>query len=343
MNLKFYVLTSENLEALKRHTSLEYSNIPKEQVVVVINSLNPIYVQEAVSHCKHERIEYHISESNGTPAKGKNSVFDIFLKSDVKYCVLIDGDDFLTKHGVWMYQHLASLETPPDAVCLTQQASFRNLTDGAFILNPFTVDYEELFNVDYYKVFRETAKLSHEKATYFESLHTKYYKEQQKYSEGTEVHCRVTWFSRKAAEFKFDEEIVIGEDTLQMLRLKHEAIEGRLNFYSTDERPATYIYDERTYGIVMRKSKLGNDFNWMDDYLQALEKMKDLGQLHENILLPELEVEYPQDYPYDEISLETSYVHTLENEEVLFPKNASAQSLKNAYKFLKDLSIQQAA
>jgi hypothetical protein len=28
---------------------------------------------------------------------------------------------------------------------------------------------------------------------------------------------------------------------------------------------------------------------------------------------------------------------------VLFPKNASAQSLKNAYKFLKDLSIQQAA
>jgi hypothetical protein len=343
MKLKFYVLTSENLEALKRHTSLEHSNIPKEQLVVVINSLNPIYVQEAVSHCKHERIEYHISESNGTPSKGKNSVFDIFLKSDNEYCVLIDGDDFLTKHGVWMYQHLKDLETPPDAVCLTHQASFRNLIDGQFILNPFTVDYEELFKVDYYKIFKENAKLSHEKASYFQSLHTKYYKEQQKYSEGSEVHCRVTWFSRKAAEFRFDEELVIGEDTLQMLRLKHEALEGRLNFYSTDERPATYIYDERTFGIVMRESKLGNDFNWMDDYLQALEKMKDLGQLHENTRLPELELEYPEDYTYDEISLETSYVYTLEGAEVLFPKNASEQSVKNAYKFLKDLSTQQAA
>ena len=93
----------------------------------------------------------------------------------------------------------------------------------------------------------------------------------------------------------------------------------------------------------MRESKLGNDFNWMDDYLQALEKMKDLGQLHENTRLPELELEYPKDYTYDEISLETSYVHTLEGAEVLFPKNASEQSVKNAYKFLKDLSTQQAA
>ena len=41
-----------------------------------------------------------------------------------------------------------------------------------------------------------------------------------------------------------------------MLRLKHEALEGRLNFYSTDENPMTYIYDE-----FMHKLKTQENFS----------------------------------------------------------------------------------
>tara|TARA_B110000503_G_scaffold138658_1_gene225284 strand:- start:165 stop:1196 length:1032 start_codon:yes stop_codon:yes gene_type:complete len=343
MKFKFYVLTSENLEALQRHTSVEYSNIPKDQIEVVINTLNKDYQKEAEDYCKSERIVYHVSSSNGTPARGKNSVFDIFLASDNEYCVLIDGDDFLTRHGVWMYQHLAGLETPPDAVCLTEQVSFRNFPNGVGLVKPFTMNYEELFNFNYYKMFKEKVGLSHEKSVYFESLHTKYYKQQQKYSEGAEVHCRVTWFSREAAKFRFDESLRIGEDTLQMLRLKHEALEGYLTFYSTDERPATYIYDERTDGIVMRESHINSEFEWMDTYLVALEKLKVEGRLHKNTLLPELKIDYPENYAYDDLARNTSYVHTLDSCEVSFPKNATEESLKAAYVYLKDLDFQQVA
>ncbi len=99
-----------------RHFDPEYSNIQKEDAVVVIKSLDSAYIEQAKNFCIVKDIEYYITESNGSPAKGKNSLLDIFLKSNNKHCVMIDGDDFLTPHGVWMYKHLAGLKTPPDAV-----------------------------------------------------------------------------------------------------------------------------------------------------------------------------------------------------------------------------------
>jgi len=294
--MKFYILTSSNLESLKRHNDKEFSGIYKKDTVIVINSLNEEYVKEAKEYCESENLEYYITESNGTPAKGKNSVLDIFLASDNDYCVPIDGDDFLTEHGVWFYKHLATLKEPPDAVCLINQISLRIVDDEVVWLNPFTVDYDELLNLDYYTDFTSNVGLSHEKSMYYQNLHRKFYSENRKYSERDEINCRVTWMSKKAAKFKFDEDVVIGEDTLQMLRLKHEALEGRLNFYSTDENPITYIYDERVDGIVQQESESGKNYEWMDNYLNKLKEMEELGQLHEYTELPKLKIDYPEKY-----------------------------------------------
>ena len=303
MKLKFYVLTSTNYEALLRHNDPEYSNIHKDDMVVVINSLDSAYIEQAKNYCSAEDIKYYITESNGSPAKGKNTLLDVFLESDDDYCVMIDGDDFLTPHGVWMYKHLAGLETPPDAVCLINQISLRFVDNVLYFVNPMTVDYKGLSLVDFYKDFKEDCGLSHEKSMYFENLQRKFYTEQEKYSEGNEVHCRVTWLSKKAAAFKFDEDLIVGEDTLQMLHLKHEALEGRLNFYSTDEYPATYIYDEREVGTVDVETSFGTDCEWIDAYLNKLEEMKYSGKLHRNKRLPELKIEYPADYIYDDLGL----------------------------------------
>jgi|TARA_R110000796_G_scaffold17979_1_gene54777 hypothetical protein len=344
MKLKFYVLTSEGkFETLDRHNDKEFSGLPISDTVVVINSLDPIYIQQTEDYCKEKGLEYYVTESNGTPAKGKNSVLDLFLESENDYCVLIDGDDFLTEHGVWMYRHLAALKTPPDAVCLVKQASFQEIDEELYILTPFTVEYAELIAGNYYETFKDFHGLSHEKSTYYASLHKKYYTEQQKYSEGAEAHCRVTWFSKKAAKIKFNEEITIGEDTLQMLSLKHEALENRLTFYSTDERPATYIYDQRTVGTVMNESEFGTNYDWMDDYLQALSKMKFEGQLHENKLLPELKIDYPKNYEYSELDFKTTYTHSLPEGKINFPKNATFKSINNAYKFLTGATVDKAA
>ena len=309
--MKFYVLTSTNYEALLRHNDPTYSNIHKDDMVVVINSLDSEYIERAKNYCIAKDIKYYITESNGSPSKGKNSLLDIFLESDDDYCVMIDGDDFLTPHGVWMYKHLAELETPPDAVCLINQISLQLENNEVYFVNPFTVDYDYLLNASSYDTFKNYYGLSHEKSVYFDSLTTKYYAEQQKYSEGSEVHCRVTWLSKKAAEFKFDEGVIIGEDTLQMLELKHEALEGRLNMYTTDEKPATYIYDERDYGTVVIETNFGEDCEWMDTYLNALKDMEHADKLHENTRLPELEIEYPQDYVYNDLGLTKPDTYTL--------------------------------
>jgi len=335
MKLKFYILTSENLTALKRHFDLEFSSVSKEQAVVVINTLDRQYENLAKSYCEKEGIEHYVTNSNGTPARGKNAVMDIFMASDNDYCVMVDGDDFLTKHGVWMYNHLATVETPPDAVCLVNQFSYRRFEkEGVVAVNPFIVDYKRERKIDYYKVFKNTKGVNHKKATSLANLHKNYCDNQQKYSEGNEVHCRVTWFSRRAATFRFDESLRIGEDTLHMLRLKHEAITNGLRFYSTDERPATYIYDECTLGIVLRDSKLGADCSWMRPYLTALGKMKRQGQLHAHTLLPELKICYPANLTYDAVAVETSYVYELPDGNFGFPKNATEESVTNAFSFL---------
>jgi len=341
--MKFYILTSNNYKGLMRHFDPEYSHIQKEDAVVIINSLDGAYIEQAKNFCIVKDIKYYITESNGSPAKGKNSLLDIFLESNNDYCVMIDGDDFLTPHGVWMYKHLAGLETPPDAVCLINQTSLRYQNDVLYSVNPFTVDYEDLLSSDYYTMFKHDLGLSHEKSMYFHTLHNKYYAEQQKYSEGSEVHCRVTWMSKKAAQFKFDEDLIVGEDTLQMLRLKHEALEGRLNLYTTNENPATYVYDEREPGTVMLESSFGTDYEWMDVYLNALEEMKENNQLHLNTCLPELKIEYPQDYVYNDLELTEPHVHELQEAHLVFPQNATDNSIQKCYEFLKSLDNKKAA
>ena len=93
--LKYYALCSRNLYLTKRHLA----KIPKEDLVIVLNSLNEQYLSEAESWCIENSVEYYITKSDGTPATGKNSVFDLFLKSDNDYLLecgvftksLIDG------------------------------------------------------------------------------------------------------------------------------------------------------------------------------------------------------------------------------------------------------------
>ena len=332
--MQFYILTSTDYDALVRHFNVAYSNIQVEDAVVVINSLDKEYIEKAKEFCIEQEIEYYITESNGTPARGKNSVLEIFLESNNDYCVMVDGDDFLTPHGVWMYKNLEKSDNPPDAVCLVNQKSFRHINNTLYSLQPFTVNYGELLNSDYYTMFKEDYGLSSEKAMYFQSLHYKFYAQHRKYSQDYEVHCRVTWLSKKAAQFKFDEDIAVGEDTLQMFELKNQAVLGNLKFYTTDETPATYVYDERTAGTVMSVSKFGSDYEWMDEYLNKLQDMEDENKLHENVKLPELKVDYPAVYNKGDYKLTDKYIHKFNNLDIELPRNASDISIKKSYYYL---------
>jgi hypothetical protein len=286
MKLKFYVLTSRDFKALLRHNSPEYSNIPKEDTVIVINSLSKAYEEKVKAHCEKEEVEYYITESNGTPAKGKNSVLDLFLASDNDYCVLVDGDDYLTAQGVKVYKDIANLSTPPDVVCLKNQVG---MSKGKKT-KPFTVNYKDLIKDFNYERLKKYAGHNHQTALRFALWRQKYFMMQRDYSEGSEIQCRVTWYSKEAAKFKFDEELVIGEDALQMLRLKHEALINNLNMYTYNENPVSYIYNYTVNGTLCQVTNNMTNFEWLKPYLTKIKEMKAAGQLHKNTTLPTLQV-----------------------------------------------------
>ena len=114
------------------------------------------------------------------------------------------------------------------------------------------------------------------------------------------------WFSKKAAQFKFNENIKIGEDTLQMLVLKHEALTNNLKFLINVEDPCTYIYDERSNGIVLKTTENGKNHNWMGVYLKELKKLESKKMLHKYKALPELQISYPKNYIPEDYGIGTA-------------------------------------
>tara|TARA_R110000764_G_scaffold63100_4_gene133667 strand:+ start:1906 stop:2733 length:828 start_codon:yes stop_codon:yes gene_type:complete len=269
-----------------RHNSPKYSNIPKEDTVIIINSLDEEYIKRAEAYCKREGIEYHITESNGTPAKGKNSLLDIFLASDNDYCVMVDGDDFLTQYGVAYYKSIENNKIVPDALCITNGISLHTI-NGKTVKVTLKASGHEASASELYERFMANGKNTHEQAVESADNLMALFDTQKKYSERGQPFTRVTWLSKKAAKFTFDEDLVIGEDAIQLLKLKHEAYTNDLKFYTLNEHPVTYIYDQRTWGTVREVSKDGTDFSWVHPYTNKLKIMELNNQLHPNKYLQE--------------------------------------------------------
>jgi hypothetical protein len=258
-------------------------------MVVVINSLNKDYVKKAEKYCKDVGIEYYITESNGTPAKGKNSVLELFLASDNDYCVMIDGDDFLTQYGVEYYKGLEDKKIVPDVLCIRNGISLMN-KDGKTI--KVSLKMEELgFNAQgFYESYIKKFKATKQEAIKATEDVEKMYGTQQRLAEKDQTFTRVTWLSKKAAKQTFDEELVIGEDIIHFLKLKNQAVLNKLKVYTLDENPPTYIYDNRSEGTVYKETKNSSDFDWVNKYIEKLNVMDSKNQLHDNIYLREYKV-----------------------------------------------------
>ena len=350
--LKYYVLTSKNLDLLKRHASVGYSNIPIDLLVVVINTTDKAYEKEASEYCQKVGIEYHITESNSTPGRGKNSLLEKFLESDNDYCVQIDGDDYLTPHGVYMYNNLANAESPPDAVCLTKQVSMMHdpkeieeywLSTGVMPtkseisvkpMRAFLTDYDLIIPRIQFHHFDFTEEV---RKHYVETI-VDFYEAQRKYSEKEETHCRITWYSRKAAEHRFLEDIHIGEDTLHYFKLKNEHFAGRLVFMNNVESPPTYIYDQTVDGTVKEYSEKGRDITWVYKYMARLRQYEGEGILHDNEThpLPLLKIDYPIEYVPDDYGTTGNMIFDVldpsgNKYKMEHPANATQESLLAKY------------
>lgn len=287
VSVKFYALCCRNMYAVKRHQRY----IPKEDLVIVINTLDKEFENSAAEYCKTENIEYHITESNGGPSKGKNSVFDIFQSSNYDYCVLIDGDDFITPHGVWTYKQIAKMEPPIDALALEHQwgiyaengynKTIQRLFDtGAHMAGNPAIGTTDKTNMEaihgsigrpFYRTetWWERATSGKmieefpgdEASKNFNLCYTEWSNYCFKYISQRESHLRLVMFSKKLVEsgYRFDENFTVGEDTLLYLKIKKGHTNKEIILKHLFDRYPTYIYDTRVSGIVVQERHKIND------------------------------------------------------------------------------------
>lgn len=325
--LKYYALCCRGIPAMKRHAT----RIPKEDLVIVLNSLNDDFVTEAEAWCTEQGIEHYVTVSDGTPSTGKNSVFDLFCASDNDYMVLVDGDDFITPHGLVTYDKIAQMDSPPDAVALEYQFGivpnegysptlcFTSVCgDGSAKANAADHQNQDHIHGWGMRVFihpkewwdktlaGKSVDVWDEFTQECSDAHKKLYTYEHTYINGWETHLRITFYSKKAAtEYRFDPELVVGEDTMQYFQLKHAWHSGDIDLRHFFEVYPTYVYDQRIEGVVRWANEREDGrgwLNWMNKLNEAFEAYELAGKMHSQI--PErLELEFDEGYRPDTLGL----------------------------------------
>jgi hypothetical protein len=103
MKIAMCPLVSRDLPKAIRATNSCRNQFLTEQfqveTVAIVNSKNQEFIDEFCSWCESEQVKYVITESNGTPSRGKNSVLQFLRDSDYDGVSMTDGDDLVYPTG----------------------------------------------------------------------------------------------------------------------------------------------------------------------------------------------------------------------------------------------------
>ena len=312
--MKFYILTSRHIDFLKRHAN----TIPIKDQVVVINSLNDDYIDQASKYCRENSIEYYVTESDGTPATGKNSVMKVFLESDNEYMVQVDGDDTISEYGHQFYNSVAESEDPPDLIILYNQFQrwtrvwrINDITGervpAKVIRNqPWTRPHrpykpedppEWLGDLEYLPLPEAKKKVTLEKQYHARSTFLDWawrHGQGSPESQKRDIFQRMVFYSRKAAELvHFDCELTIGEDTIAGLKMKEHFVNGDIKVLRNDEQinggyDWTYLYNEGN-GVVMGEFDL-QGYEWYIKVMKYINKNNLIEKYKhiEDVIIPDI-------------------------------------------------------
>lgn len=89
------VLADRYISKLERCLDSVDNQEYKSGKVLIINSLDQNFIDQAIGLAESRDWEYQVTISNGTSSKGKNSVLDYFASTDYEYLCLVDADDYL--------------------------------------------------------------------------------------------------------------------------------------------------------------------------------------------------------------------------------------------------------
>lgn len=295
---RYYILTSGPLWSLER----QFTFLKTNETVVVINSLDKEYVDEAAEFCARNNIEHYVTDSDGTPSTGKNSVLKIFLASDYDYMVHVDGDDIITPYGRNLYRTVAnSIGETPDVICLANQLAVQTPQEDFFDLFRNQVDSLTVKRKHFYispknnahhthsltdrGPHRYTPKVSENEIDRMVAdgisrevaqqwLHHRKVSEEYAIDYGDKMNTlnRLVFFSKRSAEMMhYDKHMVIGEDVLQYYELKKLSYEGKIDMVVRNEYPCySYLYMQDV-GSITRNGVL--DLSWIEGLVTKLNNM----------------------------------------------------------------------
>jgi hypothetical protein len=251
-------------------------------------------VAKAYEWCREEGIDVTITDSNGRPGKGKNSVLDHFLKSDNQYMVQIDGDDFLQPHGVNLYNWLTKND-PPDGVQLVWGNFWTDHPnpDDLYGVHPWKKNYLEwvknTFPIEKRGHYYHTYEKREELFKTFRAIDCQAFKWNYPDSVAPTDCARLIFWSRKLAKLViFREDLLIGEDSLVNYQVREMAWKKEINLKKIlDSREKTYSYDLNNSGIVKQTEREAN-YEWMQPFHDAVEKESKSWTVTEDFHLSEV-------------------------------------------------------
>ena len=217
MNLLVAVLTSRDVEKLKRCIE---SVLPQtSDVVVVCNTLDFSFVEQARSVAEEYNVEFLVTESNGTPAKGKNSVLEIFRSRSHAYYMQVDADDYLAPDA--LSKIAAIVQQNPDVDVI-------GLTGGCMTYNGITTTGRKFFESS------EIYKFANARGAHGLRLI-----QLGKFLAANLEQTRMLLYSEKLINtFNFDETFIGSEDVVAAYKLYYNP---DIEFILTDEH--LYVYD----------------------------------------------------------------------------------------------------
>jgi len=219
MSFLIAVLTSSNSKKLDRCLR----SIPVENftTVVICNTQNPQYYTKANEVCIKHNVEMIITESNGNPGKGKNSLLEYFCSKDnYDYVIPIDGDDYFFPDGVTKIVNIIKENPEIDALGLTN--------------SHVVTKKQKIYNVSYYEENFIAPPANTNLKHFLEFIN---HFNLQFGSEGTSIanFHRIILHSKRAAEnCRYDNNLLGCEDMLYSLQLKKLDSEQKLNFKLKD-------------------------------------------------------------------------------------------------------------
>jgi hypothetical protein len=217
MNILVALLTSRDVEKLKRCIE---SVLPQtSDVVVVCNTLDFSFVEQARSVAEEYNVEFLVTESNGTPAKGKNSVLEIFRSRSHDYYMQVDADDYLAPDALSKIATIVQQNLDVDVIGLVDgfvTCKGNTTTSNAFLSDGDVFKFADVQGTNKLRL-AELGKLLSNNLQY----------------------NRMLLYSKQAINtFNFDEKFIGSEDIVASYKLYYNP---DINYVLTDVN--LYIYD----------------------------------------------------------------------------------------------------